>query len=82
MSFIPVPMCLEVVERPWSLSVPLLLGTFGKGCKLACASEFTVWVAAGQRGLDQVYKPLCIYAEEHAPAPVPPPGCGVLKGSL
>jgi len=48
----------------------------------ACASEFTVWIAAGRMGLDQVYKPLCIYAEESAPTPEPPPACGVLKGSL
>ena len=48
----------------------------------ACAPEFTVWIAAGRKGLDQVYKPLCIYAEEAAPTPKPPPACGVSKGSL
>ena len=49
----------------------------------ACVSEFTVWIAAGRMGFDQVYKPLCIYADESAPpTPEPPPACGVLKGSL
>jgi len=48
----------------------------------ACAPEFTVWIAAGQKGLDQAYKPLCIYAEEAAPTPKPPPACGVPKGLL
>jgi len=36
----------------------------------------------GRKGLDQVYKPLCNYAEEAAPTPKPPPACGVSKGSL
>jgi len=48
----------------------------------ACAPEFTVWIAVGRKGLDQAYKPLCIYAEEAAPTPKPPPACGVSKGSL
>ena len=48
----------------------------------ACASEFTVWIAAGRRGLDQVYKPLRIYVEEPDPAPEPPPACGWSKISL
>ena len=48
----------------------------------ACASEFTVWIAAGRRGLDQVYKPLRIYVEEPDPAPEPPPACGWSKRSL
>ena len=48
----------------------------------ACASEFTVWIAAGRRGLDQVYKPLRIYVEEPDPAPEPPPACGRSKRSL
>ena len=82
MSSTPVPMRLEAADRLWSLSDPLHPGTFGKGEIWSCASDFTVWVAVGQRGIDQVYKLLCIYAEEPAPAPVPPPACGVLKGSL
>ena len=31
---IPVPRRLEAVERPWSLPVPLRLGSKGEGCKL------------------------------------------------
>jgi len=48
----------------------------------ACSPEFTVWIAAGRKGLDQVYKPIRIYAEKAAPTLKPPPACGVSKGSL
>jgi len=48
----------------------------------ACAPEFTVWIAAGLKGLDQAYKPLRIYAEKAAPAPKPPPARGGSEGLL
>ena len=63
------------------LGLVLLDGVVPEG-GAACAPEFTVWIAAGQKGLDKAYKPLCIYAEGAAPTPKPPPACGVPKGLL
>jgi len=56
-------------------------GVFPEG-GAACASEFTVWIAAGRRGFCQVYKPFRIYADEPALAPEPPLARGELESPL
>jgi len=73
--------CSAMGESHPDVGLALLDGVFPEGVA-ACASEFTVWIAAGWRGLDQVYKPLRIYVEESDPAPEPPPACGRSKISL
>jgi hypothetical protein len=59
----------------------LLDGVFPEG-GAACAAEYIVWIAAGRRGICQVYKPFRIYADEPAPAPEPPLAHGKLESPL